>query len=390
MNELISIIVPIYNVENYVVKCIKSIIDQSYNNLEIILVDDGSTDMSSEICDKFASADSRVKVIHTSNFGLVHARKEGLKVARGNFIGFVDGDDYIDDDCYELLLNKMNEQDCDFVQMGIVYEDENGRQNILVQKEQSYDMDGKQIDVLCEGLLGKRQKLDLMVCSLCVRLFKTDLIKECYLKVPDYLTYGEDMACICQYIMRSSKFAIIEKAGYHYVQRATSLVHIKDINFIINNCKLYEYISQLFVNMPDYERVRLLMEQNIIRDIAGVWENITGKYIANYEFPDISILLGKRIIIYGAGKVGTDYYKQICKYQMCNIVALADTYYQNYDYDYAQVVGLEKIKELQWDILIISTVYKETADQIKDILIQEGIEKQNIYWYKPKCIYTVG
>ena len=102
---LISVIVPIYNVEQFLSKCIQSIINQSYSRLEIILVDDGSTDDSPQICDEFKEKDKRIKVIHKKNGGLSDARNVGIEVASGEYIGFVDSDDYIDELMYEKLLN---------------------------------------------------------------------------------------------------------------------------------------------------------------------------------------------------------------------------------------------------------------------------------------------
>lgn len=111
--ELISVIVAIYNIEGYVEKSVKSILEQSYRNLEIILVDDGSTDESGRICDKLAKLDGRIRVIHKPNGGPADARNAGIAIAKGNFIGFVDGDDWIDTDMYEKMLGAMLEQHAD-------------------------------------------------------------------------------------------------------------------------------------------------------------------------------------------------------------------------------------------------------------------------------------
>ena len=111
--DLITVIVPIYNVDAYLDRCIKSIINQTYRNLQIILVDDGSNDKSPKICDDYASIDSRIEVIHQINGGLVSARKAGLNRAIGNYIGFVDGDDYVECDMFLKLYNKLIEYDVD-------------------------------------------------------------------------------------------------------------------------------------------------------------------------------------------------------------------------------------------------------------------------------------
>ena len=111
--ELISVIVAVYNIENYVERGVNSILNQTYKNLEIILVDDGSTDSSAEICDRLAEVDNRIVLIHKKNGGLADARNAGLAVAKGSLIGFVDGDDWIDTDMYEKMYSALLEQDSD-------------------------------------------------------------------------------------------------------------------------------------------------------------------------------------------------------------------------------------------------------------------------------------
>ena len=116
MTPLISVIVPVYNVEEYLDRCVESIVNQTYQNLEIILVDDGSTDSSGKKCDKWANKDNRIVVIHKKNGGQSSARNQALKIAKGDLIGFVDSDDYIDSTMYEKLIDCLNNNNCDIVE----------------------------------------------------------------------------------------------------------------------------------------------------------------------------------------------------------------------------------------------------------------------------------
>ena len=132
--DTISVIVPVYNIEGYLGKCIDSIIAQTYKDLEIILVDDGSSDHCGAICDKYAKKDNRIKVIHKPNGGLSDARNHGIEAATGSYLGFVDGDDYIEPQMYEKLHNALVENDaemsiCSFRYVG-GYEERNGRLSI--------------------------------------------------------------------------------------------------------------------------------------------------------------------------------------------------------------------------------------------------------------------
>lgn len=123
---LISIIVPVYNVKNYLEKCLQSICGQTYKNLEIILIDDGSSDGSGELCDLFAQRDGRIKVIHQTNAGQSAARNRGLAVAQGEFLGFVDSDDWIEPDMYEFLYHLLKANGAD-ISICSHYRDKGGK-----------------------------------------------------------------------------------------------------------------------------------------------------------------------------------------------------------------------------------------------------------------------
>ena len=124
MNDkpLISVIVPIYNTEKYLKKCLDSIINQTYKNLQIILIDDGSGDNSGEICDEYATKDSRIQVIHKQNAGVTAARNDGLDMATGDYIGFVDSDDWIEPNMYEEMMANLIKTGADFVHTGFIKE----------------------------------------------------------------------------------------------------------------------------------------------------------------------------------------------------------------------------------------------------------------------------
>ena len=123
----ISVIVPVYNVERYLKRCIESIINQTYKDLEIILVDDGSTDSSGNICDEYKKIDKRISVIHKKNGGLSDARNEGLKVVTGTYIAFVDSDDFLDLDMYEYMQKNIEKENADIVICGTKIDYDNGK-----------------------------------------------------------------------------------------------------------------------------------------------------------------------------------------------------------------------------------------------------------------------
>ena len=129
---LVSVIVPVFNVEKFLEKCVSSITNQTYKNLEILLVDDGSTDNSGTICDNFSKNDNRLKVFHKKNGGLSDARNYGIERATGSYIMFIDSDDWIENDTIELLLDKTIEEKSDIVVFGISKDYDDGRRKIRI------------------------------------------------------------------------------------------------------------------------------------------------------------------------------------------------------------------------------------------------------------------
>ena len=121
MNGLISVVIPAYNIASWLPRCLESVICQTYQNLEIIVIDDGSTDATSQILDDYANRDKRIIAVHQSNSGLVSVRNTGISMAHGEFIAFIDGDDAVEPDIYERLLNNARKYDADISHCGVAF-----------------------------------------------------------------------------------------------------------------------------------------------------------------------------------------------------------------------------------------------------------------------------
>jgi len=206
-NYLISIIVPIFNSEKYLERCINSICNQSYSNLEIILINDGSTDLSGEICDNYSKIDKRIHVIHTSNFGQASARNIGIDISNGDYIGFVDSDDFIDKEMYQLMLNNAINEGADLVQIGHYVVNEN--EDILNVEKRSRAFFYNLIEKINAVTIEK-----VIVSSICDKLFHKSLwngtkMQEGY--------YYEDGMVLLNLLKSSKKTMIIDKVGYYYV-----------------------------------------------------------------------------------------------------------------------------------------------------------------------------
>lgn len=247
----ISIIVPIYNIEEYLPRCIESILAQTYTNLELILVDDGSKDKSGEICDAYQKKDSRVRVIHKENGGSSSARNEGIKVAQGQYLGFVDSDDYIEEDMYEKMMAVIESTKCNIIQVARDEKDENGN-----RLPDICEMPKEKIEYSAEEFL-KELLLHKGDCSFCTKLLNRDLLKDD--KFPEGVL-NEDFHLLVRLLKKGETVVSLPYCGYHVFYRIGSNTRKKDINefsrvygdCVDNADMVYELVKQ---NFPELEKV---------------------------------------------------------------------------------------------------------------------------------------
>ncbi len=221
----LSVIVPVYNAEKTLKKCIDSIIGQTYTDMEIILVDDGSTDGSLGICRQYAGLDDRIKVFHKENAGLVAARKSGAELASGEYVGFVDSDDYIDSDMYSTLMKEANEKGSDIVAGGIKmdYPEETATTYNKIEAGY-YDKAAIKEKVIPDMLMKKGFYRYGIIPGVVVKVFKRELIRKSLECVDDSVTLGEDVAITSNAVIRAESISLVKSAGYHYVQTENSMI----------------------------------------------------------------------------------------------------------------------------------------------------------------------
>lgn len=378
---LVSIIVPIFNVEAYISECIESIQKQTYQNIQIILVDDGSVDQSGAICDKYAASDHRIKVIHQQNEGLVRARKRGLGRAEGKYIGFVDGDDYIDSDMYQTLVKEIEVSEADFVHSG--YWENNSKK--ITPAKKVIDIPPGKTSFLEGAIFGQDECITPSIWS---KLFKADLIKKSYCKIPDDCVLGEDVLALCICVLESEKIALIDAADYHYRVRKDSLSHKRHINDLKNVIKLHHNLCDILSFYGLAKEAEKITDEFLWSHLLEYMSRIADNdfQIARYCFNNADKLEGKRIIIYGAGAVGRDYYAQISRYSDCQIVAWADTHPERYHYPHINLYGLEALRSTEFDMLIIAVGEEKLADEIRSQLIGNGVEQSKIFWSPPQIL----
>lgn len=235
-NKTISVIVPIYNIEQYLRKCIDSILNQTYKDLEIILVDDGSPDKCPDICDEYTKKDSRIKVIHKANGGLSDARNAGLDIAQGEYISFIDSDDYIDEYMYEDMLSAIENSDADLCICG--YDRVNGAgeirssahyRNAVLSRNEAYEM-------LVQG--------NVFFIISCNKLYKRKIFNDLRFKVGKT---HEDEFIMHHVYGECDKIVTLEKPYYYYLVRESSIT-----GSVKGNVKHYDAIEAYVDRMAFY------------------------------------------------------------------------------------------------------------------------------------------
>lgn len=244
---LISIIIPVYKVEKYLEKCIQSVINQTYENLQIILVDDGSPDNCGKICDEYAKKDHRIEVIHKSNGGLSDARNKGLEIAKGEYIGFIDSDDYIESDMYEVLYNLLKQYNAD-VSICNFYTVSQGK--IAIKNAENGIKEYNRIEILKEVLLDNN-----IQSYAWNKLYKKELFDE--IKYPVGKKY-EDIGTTFYLLEKCNKVVVTGKPEYYYINRQDSIVNNVTETTITDYIELimqrYDYIEENIKELSSYNK----------------------------------------------------------------------------------------------------------------------------------------
>ena len=245
-NDLISVVVPCYNVEKYLEKCVQSIVCQTYTNLEIILVDDGSKDSTPELCDKLALTDSRIKVVHKTNCGVSEARNTGIDVASGKYITFFDSDDWIEFDTIKIAYEKIIANSLDLIVWGYTADFVDDKENIL--KSNICAVKG-----VCEKnkatVLTQNYSLGLSG-YVWNKIYSLDIIRNNKILFKSDISLYEDLLFNAQYYMCCKKIEFIDYIGNHYIQRNSLSLGTKRYENIFElklmGCKARENILKYF------------------------------------------------------------------------------------------------------------------------------------------------
>lgn len=386
LNDIkISVIVPVYNIGERLKRCVESIRGQTHGNLEIILVDDGSTDTSAAVCDEYSRTDTRVRVVHKENGGPASARRAGLEIATGQYIGFVDGDDYVDAEMYGYLLRQLYGTQADFIHSGFYKEKGEAKSLVCNFKNEIYNVQTKKLEFLKEHILTDDK--EYMHPSMCTKLFRANLIKESHRAVPDDLTYGEDLVNLLSCVFHADAVATCDKSFYHYVFREHSIMN--GVSQRLEwEFRLHRELSAIFAEHGYIGDIKKYLDCSFYNQILEALKLLDNRYlcVSQYCVRETDAFRHKKVVIYGAGNVGIDLYQQLCRIETCDVVAMVDKNFSDIHLDYVTVRDVGELPDMEYDMILLAVKYYSVADKIRESLARLGIDQEKIVW---KCPHNV-
>lgn len=242
MKELLSVIIPVHNVEEFLKQCIESVINQTYRELDIILIDDGSVDRSLEICKKFAELDQRIRYVHFSESGgAVRARQKGVELAYGNYVAYVDADDWMELDAFEKMMNSILETNADIVMSTGRFHEFADVQHIIMDDAEEGIYIGDEIDILVTKMLSEGPDLWPTLIN---RIYKKDMHRQIQALVDGRIKVNNDVACTTMTVLNANKVVVIKQCFYHYRRNEHSITNSWRSDYIESKWYMYQCIKQ--------------------------------------------------------------------------------------------------------------------------------------------------
>lgn len=380
---LVSVIVPVYNIEEYLEKCIESILLQSLKQFELILVDDGSTDGSGDICDAYAEKDARIKVIHKHNEGPVKARKAGFEQSKGEYIAFADGDDWIEPDMLEKLYSLLVTENTDIAMCGR-FEDTGETQKAVYHGIAAgrYDKQALMNKVYPYMIVNGAFFEWGIFPGLWDKMFRRECIEPFFMSVDDRITMGDDAACVYPCLLNADSIYVLRECLYHYRQSASSMVkrnpdvELERLRFqilyrsVADELKRYTHIYDMSGQWLEYLLFLMVPRaDSLYRGIEAL----------DYLFPFPDVKKGSRIIIYGAGTYGQRLHNYLDRTGFCSVEALVDRNYIELNKQGIPAVSPEKISGYNYDAIVIASSFAKTRNTIyRDLIAVFPKEKVHV------------
>lgn len=377
---MLSVILPAYNAKDSIKKCIESVLMQKYEDFELIIIDDGSTDGTSAICDEYAKNDKRIRVIHQDNHGLLSSRCIGVRAARGEYIGFVDADDWIEPEYYEILMSEL--KDSDIISSGAIklFTDENGREETVKNKTAvgSYSSENA-LTELYKNMLCCSAPFEFGILPyMWNKIFRKDILLPILERVDKRIFDGEDASLSYVYLLKSEKITLSDYCGYHYMIHNQSMSNKKRAHEFYNESCLYMWLYDQFSNskykevlIPQLNRYMLMM----------LWKRNPEMYIEEnkFVFPVERIPYGSKVVIYGAGDMGKAYVAQNNQNHHCDIVAWADRRHESVQISKGiKCIPPNEISREVFDYILIAINSSKISHSVSDWLERNDIPQYKI------------
>ncbi len=367
---MISVIVPVYNVENYLEECIESIIGQTYSDIEIVLVDDGSTDGSGDICDTYACLDERVHVIHKENGGNTSARKEGIQYCHGEYIAYVDADDWLELDMFRQMYVAGAGAD---VIVFAAYEEYGSFRKVKGSSIAEGFYSGERLsDLYGSMMMNGEFYVHGISTNLWGKLFNRNIIHRVQMNSSNHIIYGEDAACVYPCVLNSESVYVSNVPLYHYRIRQGSIVHGSSVEM-----ENFQYLYRTLKSYFDIHRQCKALNQQLK---FFMWQALLLK---KYEmintqmalFPFQKVKAGMKIVIYGAGLFGQVVRQYCMDSGIVTINGWFDREYETYNRQNYPVCAPKDARGVEFDLMVIAILDIPIARQVKEWYGHMGIEQ---------------
>lgn len=377
----ISVLVPIYRIERYLPQCVDSILEQSFEDFELILVNDGSPDSCPDICDAYAKKDTRVKVVHKENGGLLSARKAGLDNARGKYIAFVDGDDWVDPYYLDILYKLAEANASDLVVTGHFREFDGKIETIKPKSTGVYDGEQLKSSILPNAIYNDRFCEHGISTYVWNKLYKKELLNEILYDVPNEIIMGEDAAITYAYLSIAKRVVVSRIPLYYYRQRHDSIVKsIEDPQMEYYRLGLLmNFLKSKLQNVLDAnnlnEQISYYLYSQILVRSGGLIYDQEGNLIFN---PFVNVGPHSKVIVYSSGSFGQHILSTNNKFHFFEIVKWIDLDYHELNVGGNKVRPISAIDNAEFDAVIIATLIPSNYDAIKAELKLMGIGDEKI------------
>ncbi len=384
MDQQLSVVIPIYNDELYLDRCLESIINQTYKFLDIILVDDGSTDNSKNVIEKYMKSDSRIRYFKENNAGAFQARKKGVFLSKSDIVTFLDADDYIEKNTYNNLMKLYKIYSPDIICYNYIIHNTNAISECDF-KSGLYTINDIQNCIIPKMMFNLKTGYRGLNPSVGCKIIKKSIYLEVVAHVDDRITWGDDALVTYPSICLADTVYIDNNHYYQYCNNTNSSTH-KFKYEIINDLKIFKknilYTMKKYNKKIDWDFQVNNYMRTYVEMLINKWFNIH-RTSSMYLFPYNLVQPYSEIVIYGAGEVGKSYVTELLQNEYAKILGWYDK--EKYGDIFGDILirnPKEIIKE-DMDYLIIAINDKDSAIRIRKKLIDMGVSEKKIKWSKP-------